>query len=102
MGRRLLRVLGVLFAASSAAAVAFPPEVAEFIEGREVCEHFRQEPWPEGHSAEDSERREFISSQIERFCRGSDRALRQLKDKYKSNWEVMQRLEKYEEKINDE
>jgi hypothetical protein len=37
-----------------------------------LCEHFRQEPWPEGASDEGRERRAFLARQLERFCGGSD------------------------------
>jgi hypothetical protein len=48
-------VLGLLLAASpSWAAESYPQDVAEYIERRETCEHFREEPWPEGSSAEDN------------------------------------------------
>lgn len=92
-------VFGLLLSGSALAAEAYPQEVATYIERRELCEHFRQEPWPEGASAEDRQRREFIASQWDRYCRGSDQALRELKRKYKANQAVMDRLESYETDI---
>lgn len=91
--------LGLLCAASAVAAEAYPQEVAEFIERRELCEHFRQEPWPEGASAEDRERRAFIAAQFERYCSGSDGALEALKNKYGKDRAVVERLEEYEPDI---
>ncbi|MGH8354225.1 MAG: hypothetical protein ACRERY_11970 [Pseudomonas sp.] len=92
-------VFGFLFAASLFAAENLPHEVADFIERREVCEHFRQEPWPEGASVEDTERRAFIAGQFERFCRGSDNAIQELKKKYENDRAVMERLGQYEPNI---
>lgn len=52
------------------AADDVPKDVAEFLEQGELCEHFRQEPWPEGESEEEKQRRGFISKRIEEFCPG--------------------------------
>jgi len=94
-----LAALGLLFTASAIAAEAYPRDVAEFVERREACEHFREEPWPEGSSIGDRERREFIAGQFERFCRGSDRAIHELKKKYQDDRAVIERLERYEPNI---
>lgn len=91
--------LALLFATSPLAAESHPPEVAEYIAQREICEHFREEPWPEGSSVEDKERREFIAARYKRYCTGSDQTARELKGKYKNNRTVMDRLEKYEADI---
>lgn len=101
--RRLMRprflalVLALLCGGVSASD--YPPEVAAYIERRELCEHFRDEPWPEGRSAEELERRDFIARQFERYCRGSDRALRELKAKYAADRGVIERLNQYEADI---
>ncbi|MFC5699364.1 hypothetical protein ACFPU0_27995 [Pseudomonas sp. GCM10022186] len=89
-------LIGVLLAEASLAADAYPPDVAQFIERRELCEHFRQEPWPEGRSVEEKERRAFIASQLERYCKGSDQAIGELKKKYVNNRRVTDRLKRYE------
>lgn len=94
-----LAVLGVLLAGASLADEAYPMEVSDYIAKREMCEHFRQEPWPEGSSVEEIERREFIAAQSERYCVGTDQAIRELKRKYKDNRSVIERLEKYESDI---
>jgi len=49
-----------------------PDEVTEFIEQRTLCEHFRAEPWSEGNTSEELERREFLIEQSQRYCTGSD------------------------------
>lgn len=49
--------------------------------------------------AAEKERRGFIAAQFERYCKGSDQAIRELKRKYKDNRTVMDKLEKYETDI---
>ena len=99
MTHRWAAALCVLCATSSSAAQVYPPEVAEFLERRELCEHFRQEPWPEGASAGDEERRAFIAAQFERYCSGTDGALEALKRKYGNDRSVLERLDAYEPDI---
>lgn len=70
-----LLLLGFLLAGVSLAEAGYPLDVADYIERREVCEHFRQEPWPEGSSVEEKGRREFIAGQFERYCKGTDRTI---------------------------
>jgi hypothetical protein len=47
MTNQLPVVIGLLLAGTSLATEGYPQEAAEYIERREICEHFRQEPWPE-------------------------------------------------------
>lgn len=94
-----LSVLGILWTGASLAEEAYPQEVSDYIAKREICEHFRQEPWPEGSSSEERERREFIAAQFERYCGGTDQAIRKLKTRYKDNKSVIKALEKYESDI---
>lgn len=67
MTTRALLTLVPMLLAVTLAAKEVPHDVAEFLRRAELCAHFRQEPWPEGKSAEDAERREFIVKQIEAF-----------------------------------
>jgi hypothetical protein len=91
--------LGFALAASAhAGSDPLPPEVATFIQDRDVCDHFRGEPH-EGNSPEQIERREFIFESLEIFCPGTDRRLAALKKRYKNNSAVMKRLNGYEERI---
>jgi hypothetical protein len=77
-----------------------PPEVVSFIEERDICEHFLGEPYEgEGASAEMEERREFIFESYDIYCAGTDRRLAALRKRYKANPKVLERLNKYEEKI---
>ena len=76
----------------------FPPEVKKFIVHRDVCDHFRGEPY-EGNSPEQIERREFIIQSIEIYCPGTDRQLAALKKRYKNNSEAIKHLTRYEETV---
>ena len=78
--------------------VPLPPEVSEFIHERDLCDHFRGEPY-EGDSPEQIRRREFIFESMEIYCAGTDRRLAALKRRYKDDVESIARLNKYEEKI---
>jgi len=75
---------------------ALPHEVSAFIEQRTLCEHFRQEPWPEGNSSAEQQRREFLILQMEHYCTGSDAQLGELRQRYGDNPEVLQRLKDFE------
>jgi len=81
------------------ATESYPEDVSEYIRRRDVCEHFRAEPWPEGDSSEERERRDFIAARLLQYCKGSDQAMRELKAKYSDNRAVMERLERYEADI---
>lgn len=99
MHRPLRVLLALLLAGAAHAAERLPPEVARFVARRELCEHFRQEPWPEGATPAAQERREFLARQLGRHCTGSDRALAALKAKYRAEPGVRERLEAYETPI---
>ncbi|MDQ1330900.1 MAG: hypothetical protein QG578_1165 [Thermodesulfobacteriota bacterium] len=89
------------FAASAYAGNdQLPPEVAAVITDRDICDHFRGEPY-EGNSPEQIERRDFIFESHEIYCPGTDRRLAALKKRYRKNTEVMRYLNKYEEKIEE-
>jgi hypothetical protein len=88
---RNLLGLSFLFAAPILAEAELPKEAPKLIERRELCEHFRQEPWPEGPSVEESERRDFIVNQIKQFCpdSDSDKAAQTLSRKYRNEQTVI-------------
>ena len=94
-----MKTLAVLLAVSGAAlasdTTALPPEVKSYIEDRELCEHFRQEP-SEGNSPEQIERRRFLQESVDIHCAGTDRRLAALKQRYAGNRAVLSRLESYE------
>lgn len=75
-----------------------PPDVLAFMRDRDTCDHFRGEPH-EGDSAEMKKRRNFILKQMDKFCKGTDKRLADLKQKYRDDQRVRQQLNLYEEKI---
>lgn len=94
--RHFILALSVLLSGASAAEEILPSEVLDYIERRKICEHFRQEPWPEGSTNEDRERREFLHGQFQNYCAGTDRAIEELKRKYKNDPAVSVELNSYE------
>ncbi len=83
-----------LIAVSTVSGAREPPipgDVANFIQRRDVCDHFRGEPY-EG----DPERRRFVEQQSNRYCTGTDRELAALRRKYSANPAVLDRLSGYE------
>jgi len=75
-----------------------PIEASHFIEERDICEHFLDEPY-DGDTPDLIERREFIQESIEIYCAGTDRRLAALRKRYKNNPEVIKRLKRYEDRI---
>lgn len=75
-----------------------PKEVKSFIAERNICDHFRGEPF-EGNSPEQIERRKFIADSLDIYCSGTDKRLAALKRRYKRNPEAMSKLNQYEERI---
>jgi hypothetical protein len=75
-----------------------PVEVSQFINERNICEHFLDEPY-EGDTPEMIERKEFIQESIEIYCAGTDRRLAALRKRYKNNPAVINRLQRYADKI---
>lgn len=76
-----------------------PSDVLVFINQRTRCDHFREEPWPEGGTPAEKERREFLSTQMEHYCKGTDIKLRELRERYRDDLEVSQRLSTFETSI---
>ena len=74
----------------------FPADVRAFVDDRDLCDHFRGEPWPEGDSAEDRARRQEIVEGVRTACAGTDRRLDALKHRYRDDQGVMRVLAGYE------
>lgn len=87
--------LALLLAMQPLAAGGFPEDVTEFLDERELCVHFSQEPWPEGSSTEEIERRTFIARQINRFCTGLNEIELNLRRKYRDQRAVIEELDKH-------
>lgn len=96
MTKQIFVAISVLLSGAALATGIYPQDVSEYIERRELCDHFRAEPWPEGETSEERERRDFVAAQLRHYCKGSDQALRELKAKYRDKRVVMDRLERYE------
>jgi hypothetical protein len=79
-----------------------PPDVKAFVEQRDLCDHFRGEPY-EGASdhetVDQKDRREFVIASQQRYCPGTDKRLAELKLKYRDDRKVLDRLNRYEEQI---
>ena len=73
--------------------IAPPNDVSEFIEKRDLCDHFRGEP---GY---DEERRKFLLKNMIEFCAGTDKQLMALKIKYSADKIIIKSLSVYEEDI---
>jgi hypothetical protein len=80
------------------AADSLPPEVQRFIADRDVCDHFRGEE-ASGDTPEQRERRAFIIQSMEIFCSGTDKRLAALRRRYKNDSSVINKLGKYENRI---
>lgn len=89
-------VFAILCASMSLGAIAagsLPKDVAQYIERRDVCEHWRGE---EGY---DKDRQAQINFGQCQSCPGSDVGLARLKTKYRNNKAIISRLQKYESQI---
>ncbi|MEI8326206.1 MAG: hypothetical protein WCH44_12745 [Betaproteobacteria bacterium] len=70
-----------------------PADVAQFVQRRDLCDHFRgEEPF-------DAERRAFLAMRLREFCTGTDRQFEALRAKYQDNEDVMSKLNTYETKV---
>jgi len=91
---------GLLFVSSVAIAgnKPAPKEVQNFVAERNLCDHFRGEPY-EGNSPEQVERRAFVIDSLDIYCAGTDKRLAALKRRYKNNEAAMKQLNKFEEQV---
>ena len=93
--KHYLLIIAALFSTATIAdeLTALPTDVKAFVEKRDGCDHFRgEEPY-------DEERRRFLDENIKELCSGTDKALAELKNKYKDNANVIKQLSLYEENI---
>jgi hypothetical protein len=70
-----------------------PDDVAQFVERRQTCDHFRGE---EPYSAE---RRAELEAASDKYCRGTDRELAALRSKYRNNAGILKVLDTFENDI---
>ena len=75
------------------ATIQIPEDAASFMERRRTCDHFR------GEDPYSPERRVEIELAAEKYCRGTDRELAELRSKYRDNVAVLRALEQFENDI---
>lgn len=75
---------------------SYPVDVRAFLDGRDLCDHFRSEPWPETGSRADRERRAQLASDMEASCTGTDHRLGTLKHRYRNDVAVTAVLSEFE------
>jgi hypothetical protein len=93
MRKSLVAVLLGLASLASHGQRTLPPDVARFVQRRDLCDHFRgEEPY-------DAERRAFLEKRMREFCTGTDAKLATLKRKYKGRSDAMAKLGEYEATI---
>lgn len=90
----------------SPSATIFPTDVANFIENRAGCDHFRGEPrdFDESYKREfgkkaeieEAERAAFLEGKTKVLCAGMDDRLIRLKRKYNGDKFIIEKLEQYE------
>lgn len=76
-----------------------PDDVSSFVAQRDGCDHFRGEPWPEGNDPVAKDRRQFLLTNLNEFCTGTDKQLKELRNKYHNNRAVSKLLNKYESRV---
>ncbi len=74
----------------------YPDDVRSFLDDRDLCDHFRSEPWPESDSEEDRARREQLASGVKTACAGTDRRLAELRIRYRDDAAIQQLLSQFE------
>lgn len=80
----------------------YPADVRAFLDDRELCEHFRNEPWPESDSSADRARRRQLIDGIRTSCAGTDRELADLLARYRDDAAVMRLLSGFERDIESD
>ena len=91
--RGLVVMSAWLLASPGFAASELPVDVANFLERREACDHWRgEEPY-------DAERRAEIIANACRACAGTDAELARLSDRYRNDAVVFPKLEVLDAKV---
>lgn len=77
----------------------YPPDVRAFLDDRDLCDHFRSEPWPEGDTEGDRLRRRQLVEGVRTSCAGTDRQLEDLLKRYRDDAGISQLLSQFERGI---
>jgi hypothetical protein len=78
------------------ATAEFPVEVSAFVERRDICDHLRGEI--SGEPTDEEQGKELVA-QLDKYCKGTDKELSTLKQRYASNQRIMDTLSTYELRI---
>ena len=79
--------------ASNPDVAPLPPAVVAFQQRRDACDHFRgEEPY-------DKQRAAFLQAQLAKTCKGTDKALAGLRQRFASNPNALAALQDYEDRI---
>lgn len=90
----------IMLMCTALCAKGFPDNVQKYIENRQLCDHFRGEyPESEGWGEAYQKRFEEVNKAINKNCQGTDQALMELKQQYKTNQVIMNKLNEFEENI---
>ena len=89
----LMSVVPPGYATDKKASSGLPPDVVNFMERRDLCDHFR------GEDPYNEERRKFLEENLKKYCTGTDKELASLKAKHNNNEAVLKALANYEERI---
>lgn len=74
-----------------------PADVSDYIKSRDNCDSLRGDiPEPDPADPDNLNR---VISDINKYCKGTDQTLRQLKEKYAGNESIVKLLSTYEENI---
>lgn len=87
-------LLASMMCADISAQQTYPKDVTDFIQSRDDCEELRSS-LPDAVPGHDADLRGVIQD-IREQCRGTDRALDQLKKKYASDPAILQKLGSYD------
>jgi hypothetical protein len=87
--------------ARGAEACELPADVRAFVEDRELCDHLRGEPWPEGDTDADRMRRRELVEGVRMACAGTDRRLAELKARYAADARIATLLGRFDPAVGD-
>lgn len=77
----------------------WPHQVRRFVQGRQACDHVRGEPWPEGASRADGQRRHELAAAMRRTCAGTDARLAALRAAYRDDADIASALAGFEDDV---
>ncbi|GEM_PF-2008493 len=96
MIKKLILISSVFVVAQGIYAEAkYPQDISQFIEKRDQCDYLLGEI--SGEYAMDNNR--GLNIQLDKYCKGTDEALAQLKNKYNNNREITNKLNAYKSNI---